>query len=364
MAQNFTHNSLILKLVFSLVVLLIGVGLWFTFSFKSFADVARLEMDRACSPVIGLPGTEDMVVNGASGRVFISSMDRRKALEETAPAEAIRGRIALFDPENPLDSASWRDRTGGLPESFSPLGMSLYEGKNTKRLFVVNETPAAILMYDVSAKGDLTFLRSFTDPRLNSPNSVVAMGPNSFYVTNDTRAGRGTWLGQLHFFLKLKSGSVFHFDGQSWSETATGLGFANGIAKSADEKMIFVAETSAARIAVFKRNPETGLLQPIDEIALNTFPDNLSMHADGTLLFAAHPRPLSLPSHLREPETLSPSEIGELQIEMEGTGDRVGDPVSTWINDGSMLSGSTVAVEVGRKLLIGALYEDKFLLCE
>ena len=353
MTRNFSRNGTILKVFFGVATLGVLVGAWFVLSYRTFQQVEAVVMPRACLPVIGLPGTEDMALDPKSGRVFISSLDRRRQ----ARGDETRGRIALFDPADPL-STSWRDRTNGVPRDFSPIGISFYQSAGIRRLFVVNDTPASVLLYNVSVAGDLTFLREFKDQRLSSPNSVVAVGPSSFYVTNDVSGGHAALLGKLQFFLKLKTGAIYFFDGKSWSVEATGLGFANGIEKSPDGSKIYVAETSAARISSFARDLVTGHLELIGRQKLDTFPDNLSVTQDGSLLYAAHPRPLLLPATLTDRQAQAPSEFG--RVPAIGTGG----PSRLWVNDGSDLSGSTVALEVGSKLLIGALYEDKFLLCD
>ena len=184
MTRNFSRNGTILKVFFGVATLGVLVGAWFVLSYRTFQQVEAVVMPRACLPVIGLPGTEDMALDPKSGRVFISSLDRRRQ----ARGDETRGRIALFDPADPL-STSWRDRTNGVPRDFSPIGISFYQSAGIRRLFVVNDTPASVLLYNVSVAGDLTFLREFKDQRLSSPNSVVAVGPSSFYVTNDVSGG-------------------------------------------------------------------------------------------------------------------------------------------------------------------------------
>ena len=87
-----------------------------------------------CTPVVGVPGVEDMVADEALGIVWLSSMDRRALSGISGGTEKVRGRIVAFDPANPLDTSSWRDRTGGQPGDFSPLGISLYRDAETARV--------------------------------------------------------------------------------------------------------------------------------------------------------------------------------------------------------------------------------------
>jgi hypothetical protein len=85
-------------------------------------------------------------------------------------------------------------------------------------------------------------------------------------------------------------------------------------------------------------------------------PDNLSVDENGAVWIAGLPKPLALPLHARDPEATAPSAVmrvgGESGIE------------TVYRDDGSELSASSAAARLGGTLMIGALYENKFLLCD
>lgn len=310
----------------------------------------------SCTPVVGVPGVEDIAADETLSIAWLSSMDRRADNNKTVT----RGTIVAFDPANPLDTASWKDRTNGAPEVFEPLGLDLYEDESARRLFVVNKAGKNILIYNIGPNGELALADMLSDRRLSNPNSIVAVGPRSFYVTNSTRtSGRGL-LYQLGFVFGQASGSVLHYDGNSWSNAAEDLKLANGIEVSVDGTTLYVAETADKALTMFDRDPATGIILRAGKLKLDAFPDNLNRLADGSLLIGAIPKPLAFSSHAGNQNKSAPSQI--MKVSFSGNGNDA--PHVLYQDDGNQLSGATSAIRLGSNLLIGAYAENKFLLCE
>jgi len=328
-------------------IILTGVVTTIFYSFNGFDQVDD-SFGVACAQVAGLAGPEDIQVDKVRGRAFISSLDRRDA--------NARGGIHLFDPLNPLTSAGWRDLTMGTPENFQPLGMDYYRDDEVERLFVVNQANAAVEMFGVAADGGLIHLETFSNARMTSPNNVVAVGRRSFYVTNDVKPGRMSWLAEAHFTFRIPSGEVIFMDGIDWRVVADGLRFANGLALSAEGDRLYVSETAGGAVRVFKRDIKTGDLASDDKIRLDFSPDNLTIDEAGDLWIAGLPKPLTLPHHRADSSALAPSEILRYR---DGEGAK-----TSYRDDGSMLSAASVAARFGEKVLIGAIYEEKFLICD
>ena len=316
-------------------------------SFNHFGQIER-QFAGQCAPVRGIPGPEDIQIDADGRRAFISSLDRRGG--------AARGAIHILDLEDPLAASGWRDRTGGAPTIFRPLGFDYFSDGVVRRLFVVNEANAAIELFDVDEDGDLHHLETFKERRLNSPNNVVAVGPRSFYVTNDVKPGRNTALAKAHFLFRTGSGEVLFTDGTVWRVTADGLRFANGVDISPDQQTLYVAETAGAAIRVYNRDATSGSLGLERVIELEASPDNISIDKDGALWVAAMPKPLAAARLKNRPDASAPSEIWRISPG--------GLPETVYRDNGEELSASTAAARWADTLLIGALYEDKFLLCE
>ena len=333
--------------LFGLLAIFAGVVAFNLLSFNQFSSIDPVALAR-CEPVAGITGPEDIEIDGPRGRAFISSLDRR--------AEDARGAIHVFDLEDPLSDAGWRDRTLGAPEDFKPLGLDFYDDGEARRLFVVNEAGPSVEMFDVRENGDLVHLETFKERRLTSPNNVVAVGPRSFYVTNDVRPGRKARIADLHFLMRVGSGEVFLVDGVVWRVVADGLRFANGITLSPSGDKLYVAETAGKAVRAYDRNPENGALTPAEKFSLKVSPDNINVDADGFIWVGALPQPLSVPSLLKDESATAASEV--LRIDQNGKATTI------YRDDGEEYSAATVAARSKGKLLIGALYEPKFLLCD
>lgn len=315
--------------------------------------VVEDRFDGTCTPVTGVSGPEDIEASPSSGRAFVSSLDRRAG-------PTARGAIYSVLVDDPLDSENWRDRTDGLPEKFHPLGLNYFEEGDIRRLFVVNEATRAIEIYDVAKNGDLLHLESFSERRLTSPNDIVAVGPRSFYVTNDIEAGRRSWLGKFQFLSRSPSGKIYYYDGVAMRVAAEGLRFANGIALNARKTRLYAAETSGQALSIYDRDLKTGVLTLSKIESLPAAPDNINIAWDGALWIGAQPKPLSVPLVIRDRRAISPSLVIRY-VDKEG----VAAPMTeVFSNKGDAISTASVAAISGSRLLIGALLDDKYLICD
>ena len=339
-----------MRIAVFLVVLLAlagGFGWRALHGFNHFATVERAFGGR-CAPVSGIVGPEDIKIDAGARRAFISSADRR--------APGARGAIYVFDLANPLAESGWRDRTMGAPAAFRPMGIDYYEGEGVRRLFVVNEANASVELFDVRADGDLEHLETFSERRLTSPNNVAAVGPRAFYVTNDVAPGRDSVAGKAHFLARAGSGQILFHNGVAWRMAAEGLRFANGVDVSPDGERLYAAETSGMAVRVYRRDIATGALSPMREIPLSAAPDNLNADEAGDVWVGALPKPLDVLRLGDDRQALAASEVIRLRAG--------GFMESVYRDPGEELSASTVGARLGDTLLIGALYDRKFLICD
>lgn len=314
--------------------------------------VVEERFEGSCAPVTGVAGPEDIEASTNSGRAFVSSLDRRAGPDE-------RGAIYSVLIDDPLASENWRDRTGGKPERFRPLGLNYYEDGEVRRLFVVNDATRAIEIFDVAPNGDLVHLESFSERRLTSPNDVVAVGPRSFYVSNDVDAGRRSLLGKMQFLSSAPTGKIYYYDGVAMSVAAEGLRFANGVALNARGTRFYAAETSGQALRIYDRNVADGFLHLARIEALPAAPDNINVAWDGSLWIGAQPKPLTTPFAERDRSILAPSAVIRY-VDQEG----VASPLTEiFSSNGEAISTASVAAVAGSRLLIGALLDDKYLIC-
>ncbi len=343
-----------IRFLFLLIALAIAISLAVLHSFNHFKAYEPV-FSSTCTPVTGIIGPEDLQIDRTKRRVFISSYDRRKG-------GADRGAIHVVELDDLLASDGWRDRTGGFPEEFRPMGLSFYDDGEYKRLFVVNAANNSVELFDIETNGDLRHLETFSDARLNSLNDVTAAGPRSFYVTNDLAAGRSGLLGALQYIGRAATGSVFYFNGVAWRRAASDLRYANGVLLSPDGETLYVAETSGMALKSYRRDQRTGILSLEDTVSLPGGVDNLNFSPSGHLLIAANPKPLSISRHIRSNNAISPSQI--LEYDARANSLKINGTKPIFESSGEELSAATVADKIGTKIVVGALADDKFLICD
>ncbi|HYQ90539.1 MAG TPA: SMP-30/gluconolactonase/LRE family protein [Candidatus Competibacteraceae bacterium] len=308
-----------------------------------------------CRPVYGLVGAEDITIDPTTGMAFISSFDFR-AGSRGAPRQ---GAIYAYDLTSP--TAHLIHLTQNFTAEFHPHGLSLWIGDSGERLlFVINHHPQehSVDIFDYRA-GALTYRQSIRSALMTSPNDVVAVGPNRFYVTND-HGNVSPWGRTLEEYLRLERAYVLYYDGMQFRKVASSLAMANGITVSPDGHTLYVAATVGRKIQVYTRDIPSGSLSWKDEIFLGTGVDNLERDPAGHLWVGAHPKLLTFVAHRKDPAVLSPSQV--LKITPGSHGRYQSDEI--YLDTGETLSGSSVGAVFGQQLLMGSVFDDHFLVCQ
>jgi arylesterase/paraoxonase len=318
--------------------------------------------DGQCRKLTGLAGVEDMEPDLFGGRIVLSSDDRRRAAEPSPP----RGALYLLPAAG---FETWSDRTditGGVPADFHPQGLSLFQdGEGNVSLFVVNhpggassKTPTTVEIYDLIG-GRARHRRTVTDPRVARMNDVAAISHTTFYVTNETQAARGSLGEFFNVVANAGDGSIWFFNGVDWRKADSGLGFANSLAYDQQSNTLYATATIHRALRIYDVNRSSGALtlQPHGGVFLGTGVDNITFDDAGGLLIASHPKMMTFAAHARDQAKRSPSQI--LYI----------DPVAKkadqiYLTLGEPLSGASVAVKIGRQMLIGSVFEPFILACD
>ena len=310
------------------------------------AELETFGVDQ-CEALEIAPGTEDITIGRESGLAFISTDDRRTGE---------RGAIYAVLPGDP---DSLRQVSGNVPGLFHPHGISLWTGPNgAQRLFVVNHLSSddhAIEIFDIEAGGSLRHVESISYDALSSPNDVLAVGPRSFYATND-RAFPTGFMGNLEAYFALPLASVSYFDGEAGRIVATGLAYANGINIADDGETVYVAEILGRRVRVYTRDTHTGALRRVRDISVPTAPDNIEIAEDGALWIGGHPRIFDFVAHSKDEAEIAPSHV--LRVDPE-----TGDHETILLDLDGVLNASSVAAVSGNRLLVGAVFDSHILIC-
>ena len=313
-----------------------------------------------CFSVTGVVGAEDITFL-KNGTALISSDDRR----DSYLGKDIQGTIYSYKPGENTEGLI--DLSPDVKGDFHPHGISVYEDHSVGTILAVVNHPSSKLFDSIGGHSieifhydsdSLTHLRSVKDPLLVSPNDIVLINKDQFFVTNDH--GSSSKLGQtLEKYLQLENSNVLFYNGMNFSVAATDLGFANGINISNDGTILYVAETIGKQLSIFEINKITNNINKKTSIDFNSGIDNIEIDHEGKLWIGSHPKVYTFSRHMKDSTVLSPSQVYRFSIDNSGYNiDEV------YLNLGEELSGSTVAAVYDRTILIGSVFEAHFLDCK
>lgn len=323
--------------------------------------------DGQCQSVGGMPGAEDFAFDRETGLLYVSSDDRRAQQR----GERVRGAIYGLPFASLETIAARQDLTGGAPAAFHPHGLSLHVAPDGRRtLFVVNHpqgrggaAPSVVEIFDVGADGALLHRRTADLGPATRPNDVLGVGPDAFYVTNESRLPAGSAQEALAAMLDTdRSGGVVYVDASGARDVASGFGFANSLALSPDGATLYVTDTIGRRVMVYGRDAATGALTPRPAIFVGTGVDNIDVEPDGRIWIASHPKLFTFAlGHARANNpTPAPSQVIILEPDPSGQGGK-GDQVL--LSTGEAFSGASVAVREGGRMVLGSVFEPGVQVC-
>ncbi len=354
--------KILLKIIATVVLVVAAYVLYLSHAAGEFRTVVNTYPGE-CRAIPGLPGSEDITIHPNGTIAYISSDDRRSRSD----GNPLPGAIYRYDLEGPLRIPV--NLTPDADIEFRPHGISLYVDQSGREtLFVVNHPATGsgavrhtVEIFDVVA-GELQHRETVTSPMLISPNDILGVDHERFYVTNDQGSEPG-WRQQVEAYLRLPWSNVVYFDGNAFQEAAARLSFANGINMSPDGLWVYVAEVSHGRVQEYSRDIASGALTHQRTLSLGFGVDNIEVDPDsGDLWIGGHVKLLTFVRHAADTNVLAPSQVSRVQF---NGSDYTRDPaVSTiFMDDGELLSGSSVGAWHSGRLLIGSVFEPHILDC-
>ncbi|MEW7292286.1 SMP-30/gluconolactonase/LRE family protein [Aquimarina sp. 2304DJ70-9] len=300
---------------------------------------------------VALPGAEDITISYVDSFAIVSSTHRLvypPKKEEQGGLYILELKSGNFDITN---------LTASLKKPFAPHGISMIKKDSTYTIMAINHTLEGHSIEVFSLyNGNLIHKRTITDPSLKSPNDIVLIDENRFYVTND----HGYTKGIGKFFEEyggLSVSNVVYFDGEKFIEVADGIAYANGINFDPKRNLLYVASPRGFEIKVYSRNKD-GLLDFIEDIPCGTGVDNIEIDNEGHLWSGAHPNLLRFKAYAQGKENTAPSEV--IKVTYREKNEYSVEKI--YVNDGEMMSGSSSATAFGDLILTGNVMDDEFLI--
>ncbi|XP_030638443.1 serum paraoxonase/arylesterase 2 [Chanos chanos] len=272
------------------------------------------------------------------------------------------GKMYILDPEDTrLKPVELRIGRGFDVDSFNPHGISVYADENdgSVYVFVVNHPnlKSQLEIFKFMEDEDaLVYLKTIKHELLHSLNDIVAVGPESFYATND-QYFTYSFLKTLAVLFTIPLSNVVYYSPKEVKIVADGFYFTNGINISPDKRHIYVADIIGHNVHVLERKSNNNLV-PLKVVEVGTLPDNIEVEPEtGDLWLGCFPN--GWKAFVNDPEDPAGSEVIRIQNIHSDK------PVVTQVyaDDGKVLIGSTVATRFGGKLLIGTNYH-RALCCD
>ncbi|XP_033101818.1 serum paraoxonase/arylesterase 1-like isoform X1 [Anneissia japonica] len=319
-----------------------------------------------CKVVPGIVnGSEDIAVL-PNGLAFISSgIDIFKLSPDADPRiQYFQGRIFQFDFNKPEEAAKVLPIEGDFDgKTLRPHGIDIWQDKQTGkvRLFAVNHysTEDTIEVFDFDQeRAALVHHRTIQHKFIISVNDLVATGPDSFYYTND-----GYYRGvkrTLEGLLLMKWASIGYYDGKEAKIIRENGHLFNGINMSPDGKIVYVNEVFAGTMDILKRESDNSL-SLLETVTFNSLCDNIFVDEVGDIWQGCHPIGYKFSLHSQNLSVPAPSQV--LHVKFADESRRQYEISEVLSNDGSLISGSSVAAYYKGSMLVGTVV-DKMAYCQ
>ncbi|KAJ3598156.1 hypothetical protein NHX12_001669 [Muraenolepis orangiensis] len=267
------------------------------------------------------------------------------------------GKIFSMDLKDPrLKAVELRMSRNFDADSFNPHGISTFtdQSDDSVYLFVVNhpeqKSQVEIFKY-IEEDHALVYLKSIKHALLNSVNDIVAVGPESFYATNDHYFNQKT-LQHLEPWLGLSWCSLVLYTPQDVRVVSDGYTSANGINISPDKRHVYAMDILDHSVRVLERKEDNSLIT-LKSVAVGSLCDNIEVdQTTGDLWLGCHPNGWKL--FLSDPQDPPGSEVIRIQ-NILSEHPKVS---QVYADNGSVLIGSSVAAPYRGKLLIGSVYHN------
>jgi arylesterase/paraoxonase len=343
-----TPNAVkILKYILAIIVIITVVSVFGAFGYLKFG-LPPAQFAGQCETLELNESAEDMQFDRERGLLYMSLIDRQ-TIAKGGYAQGWIGRIDLKSGARTVEPALIDP-----PDLFRPHGLSLLiDDSGQRTLAVINhpvkrgEEAEHVVLFREEQPGRFRYVRTFTDELITRPNDLTAVGPEQYYIANDSPPNSG------------ETTNLIYVDADRARIVIDDIRSGGGINVSRDGSMLYVAETGGNALRVLGRNMIDGSVRTIAEIDLGTAPDNIDVATDGSLWIGAHSSLFGLVMHFIM-GTDAPSQV--LRVELDDSSNASIEEI--YYNRGDEISAGSVGLTYGNKLLIGSITARRILICE
>ena len=349
----------ITKVTLCIIAIIAVFSLFMAWRIGYFVDIQESK-PKTCEAINLSGSTEDIDIDYKNGIAYLSILDRQSLIL----GEDVRGTIGMINlRERPLKvENAIKDL---VLENFRPHGISLLDDQ----LVVINHPKQrgidleSVEIFSIEKNRTLIHQKSIASELFDSPNDLVLVEEDKFYVGNDKDLS-------LSSFEKIQEqmgrpySSIAYYDGSDISIAIDNLSSVSGI-DAVNNQYILASETNAKRLAILKRDTESGVLKKIKTFSLNGSPDNINAFGE-SILVAQIPSVFALIQHfiaLQKGEYIpSPSKIERLTW-LESSNDLEKETKLLFLSEGNDFSTASVGAVWEDTLLIGSITDKKVYIC-
>lgn len=297
----------------------------------------------------------DIRIDRERGIAYLSLLDRDMATGVTGNGTVVMLDLNLADPAP-------RAAMSRNPQDFRPEGIALLQqAGQSVRLFAASRASGAPTVELMERDNNGAFIPEITvrDVALGSPTLVAPAAPEFFYAV-DHREPEG-WV-QQRLSLLMKRGRdtvVMSGIGKSVVKTS-GHAWLSGLVLGAEGSPLYAVDALKQQLLVYRRDPSRPDTLTLEAtMALPAPPASLDRDEDGVLWIATYPKLLRyFAASAGSPQVL-PTQVLRLDPRNVSEG-----AVPVFADDGSRISGGTIAAHWRDELLVGAPLDHKVLLCK
>jgi hypothetical protein len=301
----------------------------------------KVTIKRTYNKISCTRGPEDIVLDKANHRILISCNEYRDNMPK-------HGEIQQLD----LISAqcSTLPLVGMPPIPFHPHGFDMQTINGINYLYVINHysdgsKTSSVLKFKINAS-NLEFEKEFKNSLLISPNDLTVLPNGSFYFSNDRNS-----LDVLELLTNPYAGSVVYCDGDNtWKKVDSAIAFPNGMYN--ENNTLYVATSRNHALFTYTIQPDGSLSNRKTLSKINGM-DNISDNGD-ELIVAVHADEIKFALLAYIPSTKSPCKTFSINK-------KTGAAKLIFSDDGSMISGSSTALVVGKDLYLSQVFEGFIL---
>jgi arylesterase/paraoxonase len=352
-----------LKIAGGLIAIVIVAALaraaYLLVDFNMFRSTER-QFAGQCVSLGGIAGPEDVGIDYETGTAYISATNRGGSSEA--------GRDGIYR----LDLAGAPDANAQLLylpleglSDFHPHGIDVLRlDDGTLRIFVVNHAGGAHSVELIDVREDrLVHVQTIRDPLIMAPNDVAAIGPRSFYVTNDEakepRPDETIWDMLWDIYWGITPTTAVFWDGETAHVAADNLARANGIDTSTDGSEVYINEVLGKSTRIYARE-QSNELRLKETVAIGGAPDNVAAGPDGRVLVGVQPRVFEIIVAFIEHRT-GPAASQVMEIIRDGDTARAEE---IYMDPGKEISFLTSATPFDtNKFIMGSAFDD-VVVCE